>query len=123
MGIIDWWESRGRKVENVNYEKSLSRIPATIIGVYGTAHTSIGDMDSGPPTSVSIDCEITTFVFPLDIADCDYSIETFTVHFGTHWVNVPVFPVMQIRKGDFASVIQPIGMDGLSYGPKPGWAQ
>lgn len=123
MARADWWTRRGRRVEAGPVDVGPRSVPATVQGVYGTAHTSWGDVETGPPESMSVDCELTTYLLPIERCE-DGEITSVTLHLGVVNVEVPVTPPCRTRKGDRATVVMPVGMTAMSpAGPLPGWAR
>jgi hypothetical protein len=80
---------------------------ATASNVYGTAHTTVGDLISADPIEMHLDSNILTLYFPFGIAKEDYAILTFTVHLGNVKSEHPLThgPVVA-KRGDRITVIQ-----------------
>jgi len=95
----------------------------TVTGVYATAHTSIGDIDTKPPSAVRIDCELITFEFPIREQSEEYRITSITLHFGVTSVTVPVVPATPVKTGSGCTVVQSVSMvQMLPGGPTPVWS-
>lgn len=89
-------------------------IPCRVTGVYATVQTPIGDVDTGPPTSVEVDCEVITFYFPINNASFSGRVgPRATLHLGisTFHVNVDCPP---IHRGDDITIIQPLSVRTLT---------
>lgn len=101
----------------------LTAIPCRVTGVYGTLHTSAGDLDTGAPRSMRIDCETLHFEFVVDKSPVGGVIHNMTLHFGVLSVLLAV-DAPRIWKGDRVHVMQSIVIDELFAGGRelPAWA-
>jgi hypothetical protein len=120
--LRDWFSRPGKRVEKVSRSVGAT-IPATVVGVYGTVHTDVGDFETAGPERIEIDCEMISFYLPI-IERFDGTIRTFTLHFGTTTVEVPMSRGQRIRKHDNAIVVMPVAMAQMTPGgPLPEWAK
>ena len=69
----------------------------------------VGDFDTAPPTSIDIDCELIRFGFPL-LDSFDGELRSFTFHFGTTPVTVPITPPVKVRRGNNVTVVVRVSM-------------
>jgi hypothetical protein len=100
----------------------VSSIEANVTGVYATVHTTAGDIATGPPTRVDIDCESLLFYLPIEWAPFDGTIETVTLHLGTMNATLPGGNI-SFREGSSVTVVSPVLIGDLSHsdGPPPAW--
>ena len=87
-------------------------ITAVVVGVYGTLHTDKGDVDTGLPVGIRIDCEVMTFDLPV-VAPFSARVTGFTMHFGVSNLRLKV-DVPNIRRGDHVTVVQRIDVSEMA---------
>lgn len=118
-------QPRRREPTLVNASLGPSLIPAAVTGIYGTVHTSEGDVDTDSPYRVEVDCELITFYLPIDPVPFDATFDKHTLHFGILSVTTSISRTQRIRKGDRLTVVQSVTMLGLSHTPGelPEWAR
>lgn len=96
---------------------------AIIRGVYGTLHTADGDVDTGRPSKVEIDCELLTFT--LTRYGMPFSSELFawTLHLGTQNVRFDVARQV-FGRGDDLTVTQSVLLHvlGKTDDDPPAWS-
>lgn len=87
-------------------------IPCRVTGVYGTVQTPIGDIDTGPPTSVEIDCEVITFDLPIENVPFSGRLgPRMTLHLGISTFQVHIDCV--VHRGDNLTIVQPLSVASL----------
>ena len=102
----------------------------SVRGVWATAHLDSGDMDSGPPERVEVECSLITFTFPVGVVKKDSTMRWSTVYMGPGVAaRCKVDPPMRVLAGDYLHIVQPVSISDLEYTPgaKPhgcpeGWA-
>ncbi|MFH0917023.1 MAG: hypothetical protein V1912_11355 [bacterium] len=92
-------------------------VPCRVRGVWGTAHLERGDVDSGPPERVDIECGTVTFTFPVGRMPYSGKLEWVTVHMGEITARCRVDPPMTVLKGDYLYIVQPVAFQDLGYVP------
>lgn len=86
--------------------------PAKVTGVYATFHTDKGNVDTGPPRAIVIDCELLQFQFSIDVPFTS-KVTGETLHLGVHAVALEP-NVERFVKGDHLIVLNTIHIGGLS---------
>jgi hypothetical protein len=91
-------------------EHPMARVLCSVTGVYGTIHTTGGNLITEGPERIAIDCEMILFYLPVNNLPFSGTITTFTLHFGTTPVEVAVPGATKFRKGDKLTVVMPVSM-------------
>ena len=118
IAIGYYWPHRAprrfvRELESIQAQiAALKLLPCKVVGVYGTAHTTIGDLDSGPPAQVRIDGPMFWFDLPLPVQRVSYRILSATVHLGG--LSQPVGLDMVVRSGEHCTIIQAVRLDAFN---------
>lgn len=117
--LADWFRRKQlQRREPVGFADEVATIPARTIGVYGTVHTTGGDIDTSPPNAIDFDCELIIFYFPIEVVPFNCSLESFTIHLGVVNVELGMMTTQKVRKGDRLTIVQRISMEMMF--PKPG---
>lgn len=100
------------------------RISATIVGVYGTVHSDVGDFDTSFPTHIDIDCEMIRFSLPVPVRFTGVA-RSFTFYFGTTNTVVRFNPPVRIAQNERITVVMPVSIGLLepTNRPEPEWSR
>jgi len=99
----------------------VTDLTGTVVGVYATVHTDVGDLTTEPPSHIEIDCELMILSLPVT-ATRDAVMHSQTLHFGAVIVTTEFHPPIALRAGDRVEIKQPLAWSGLQAGgPMPSW--